>query len=62
MTTYPIKIIQVFRVEREIIVDVEAESEDDAVELQQEEDAPSVDDPGWKSPWTLENEEVYPAG
>lgn len=61
MSTHQVKIVQVFRVAREIVIDVEAVSKADAVQYQMEQDAPSSSDPRWKSEWTLENEEVFPA-
>lgn len=61
MSTHPVRIVQVFRVEREIVIDVEAASKDDAVEYQMEEDAPPSSDPRWKSEWTLQSEDVLPA-
>lgn len=45
-----VRIVQVFRVEREIIVETEFFEEDDI-------DTPSFDDPRWTSKWSLENEE-----
>ncbi|WP_263588850.1 hypothetical protein [Sphingopyxis sp. GC21] len=61
MTSHDIRIIQVFRVEREIVVKVRAADAQAAIDLQSESDAPAFDDPGWRSSWTLENEEVVEA-
>lgn len=58
MTSHDIRIVQVFRVEREIIIAVKALDVKTAVEKQSESDAPAFDDPRWRSSWTLENEEV----
>lgn len=58
MTSQNIRVVQVFRVEREIVLAVEAPDEQAAVEIQSESDAPAFDDPRWRSTWTLQNEEV----
>ena len=54
---YPVTIVQVFRVEREITVKIEAASPEEAVEIQELREAPSWNE-GWKSTWNLMNEEV----
>lgn len=61
MTTHRIRIAQVFRVEREILVDIEAASLFGAIELQSQGDGPAFGDPRWESRWSLENEGVDPA-
>jgi hypothetical protein len=43
-----VKVIQTFRVEREIVVEVEAPTKREAVDLQEGSDAPDYDDPRWK--------------
>lgn len=58
MTAHDIRVVQVFRVEREIVITVEAPDVGTAIETQSESDAPAFDDPRWRSSWTLENEEV----
>lgn len=58
MTAHAIRIVQVFRVEREIVVTVDAAGEQAAVDLQSESDAPPFDDRRWRSSWSLENEHV----
>lgn len=60
MTSHKVRIVQVFRVEREIIVAVDAPDMQTAIDVQEESDAPGFDDPGWQSSWTLENEAVTP--
>jgi hypothetical protein len=55
---HQVRITQVFRVERQIVVAVAAPDAAAAVELQSGDDAPSFDAPGWESAWTLENEQV----
>lgn len=56
-----IRIVQVFRVEREIVISVEAQNLQMAIDKQSESEAPALDDPRWRSSWTLENEEVSAA-
>lgn len=58
MTSHHIRIVQVFRVEREIVVSVEAPDSQAAIDIQSESDAPAFDDPRWRSSWSLENEAV----
>lgn len=58
MTTHRLRIVQVFRVERQIIVEVEAPDPQSAIDHQMEEDAPHSNDPRWKSQWTIENEHI----
>ncbi len=58
MTSHKVLIVQVFRVEREIIVAVDPPDMQTAIDVQEESHAPGFDDPGWQSSWTLENEAV----
>lgn len=60
MSSFKIRVIQVFRVETEIVMEVEAESQEHAVERV---DLGEVDKPDhfqWKQDWNLLNEEVRP--
>jgi len=61
MTAHSLQIVQVFRVERTIILSVEAPDEQAAIDRQSEGDAPAFDDPRWRASWTLENELIEPA-
>jgi len=61
MTAHSLRIVQVFRVERTIILTVEAPDKQAAIDLQSESDSPAFDDPGWQAIWTLEDEQVEPA-
>jgi len=61
MISHDIRIVQTFRVEREIVIAVEARDLQTAIETQSESDAPAFDDPRWRSSGTLENEEVATA-
>jgi hypothetical protein len=57
-----IRITQVFRAERQIVISVRAPDVETAVETQSGDEAPAHDDPRWKeSSRTLENEAVEPA-
>lgn len=60
MTSHQVRIVQIFRVEREIMVTVDAPDMQTAIDIQAENEAPSVDDPGWQSSWTLESDAVTP--
>jgi hypothetical protein len=55
---FTVVVTQVYRVERTILVEVEAEDEESAIEQQRQEDAPDFDHPGWRSGWDLQNETV----
>lgn len=55
---FTVVVSQVYRVERTILVEVDAEDEESAIEQQSLEAAPNFDDPGWKSEWDLQNEDV----
>lgn len=61
MTLHRIRIVQVFRVEREIVITTEATDMQSAIDGQSESAAPGFNDRRWVSSWTLENEEVEPA-
>jgi hypothetical protein len=62
MPMQKIRITQVTRVERSIVIDVEAATMDEAVEKQSESEAPGHDDPRWTVDRdSLENETVEPA-
>ena len=61
MTAHTLQIVQVFRVERTIIISVEAPDEQVAIDRHSEGDSPAFDDPRWRATWTLENEMVEPA-
>ncbi|WP_336963692.1 hypothetical protein [Sphingobium aquiterrae] len=62
MTSHEIRIVQVFRVERAIVVSVDAPDCQTAIDIQSEGDVPSFADVRWGSLWTLENEQVEAAG
>lgn len=51
---------QVYRVERSIVMEVDAETPEAALESVDsgEVDVPSFDNPSWKSGWDLQNEET----
>ena len=62
MAMHKLRITQVTRVERSIEIEVEAGTLQEAIELQQESDAPSAGDPRWKTDRDeLMNEEVEAA-
>jgi len=58
MPKHKLLIVQVLRVERHIVVDVEADTLDAAIECQENDDAPPYEDPGWVGRVDLENETV----
>ena len=58
MATFPVEIVQTYRVERRIIVDVEADDLQAALDKQAEEAAPDYDDKGWIESCDLQNEDV----
>lgn len=64
MSTYKIKIVQGYRAMREIVIEVEADYEFEAIELIQSGsmDVPHFDDPRWKTGWDLQNEEYFGEG
>lgn len=61
MTAHDIRIVQVFRVEREIVMAVEAVDCQAAIDQQSEGDAPDFHDQRWKETWALESEDVAAA-
>lgn len=61
MATFPVEIVQVYRATRRIVVGVEAEDLESAVEEQAANDAPAFDDPRWRTGWELQNEDVADA-
>lgn len=60
MTSHAIRVVQVYRVEREIVVSRDAPDMQSAIDGQCVDDAPAFDDPRWRETWTLENEQVEP--
>lgn len=58
MPKFRVKVTQVYRVEKWITVDVEADTADDAIETYASGDAPSSSLPGWEDHWSLQNEVV----
>jgi hypothetical protein len=64
MLKYPVQLTQTFRVQRTITIEVEAKSQQEALEYVQEgvdvqtnaDLTPQFRDPGWKECWKLENE------
>ncbi len=58
-----LRMTQVFRVERNIVMEVDAPDAPDAVErfYDGEIDTPNFNDPRWRTRWDLENEDVEPA-
>lgn len=59
--TFPVKVVQVLKATREIVVAVEADDLESAVEQQEEDAALDFDDPRWKTTWDLQHEEVSAA-
>jgi|GEM_PF-4452177 len=57
MPIFKAKITQVYRVEKWITIDIEAENEDEAIDTLNEGDSPSSSEP-WEDHWSLENETV----
>ena len=55
---FKLAVTQVCRVERITAVEVEADSLEDAIEIQQESDAPAYDDPCWVEHVDLMHEEI----
>jgi len=56
MPTFNVRVRQVLRVDRFIILAIEADSLEDAIDLQSESDAPGEDDPRWVCVSDLMNE------
>jgi len=61
VTAHRIRIVQVYRVEREIVVELDAPDAQTAIDIKSAQDAPAFADRRWQSNWTLENEEVEAA-
>ncbi|GAA4134646.1 hypothetical protein ACFFTN_13120 [Aminobacter aganoensis] len=63
MAMHRIRIVQVFKATRIIEIEVEAEDQDEAIEVVSSGaiDTPHFDDPHWNTGWDLQNEEVEPA-
>jgi hypothetical protein len=59
MSKQTVTIIQVFRTERRITVEVDAEDHESAIEEFQSgsADVPDFDDPRWKTGWNLQSED-----
>lgn len=61
MTKFSLKVTQVFKCTRTIIVEREDTDLQNAIEEQQMADAPDFRDPGWEEEWEIQNEEVEAA-
>ncbi len=63
MTRHAVKIVQVFKATREIVVLLEADTLENALDLvaSGSVDAQPFDHPDWSTSWDLQNEEVDPA-
>ena len=61
MQSFKVKVVQIFRVEREIIIDVMAVSSEAACELVDTGDVDKPDPSVWSDHWALEGEAVEPA-
>ena len=57
MPKFPIRIVQTFRVRQEIVVDVEADTADEAPGKQAKAATPSAN-AGWQQEWDLQDEDV----
>ncbi|GGD82346.1 hypothetical protein [Croceicoccus mobilis] len=57
MPVFKAKITQIYRVEKWITIDIEAEDEEEAIDTLNERDSPSSSDP-WEDHWSLENEVI----
>jgi hypothetical protein len=60
MAKFNVRVRQVYRVEREIIVTIEADTPEEALEDQAANESPDFNHPDWRTGWELENEEVHP--
>ena len=59
MAMHKIKITQTIRMERSIVIEVEADSLEEAIESQQASEAPADVNPGWSTiAYNLVNEDV----
>ncbi|RIA46196.1 hypothetical protein DFR49_0729 [Hephaestia caeni] len=61
MPTFRVKVTQVYRVEKWITIDVDADNADGAIETCASDEAPCSSLPGWEDRWELQNETVEPA-
>lgn len=61
MQSFKVKVVQIFRVEREVTMDVMAVSSEVACELVDTGDVDKPDRSAWNDHWTLESEAVEPA-
>lgn len=63
MGTFKVEVTHIGRYERRVVVEVEAESLDEAVERVEsgDVDAPAFDDPRWTTGYDIQNEQVLPA-
>jgi hypothetical protein len=63
MPTFKVRVTQVFRAERQITIEVEADDKASAIELLDSGslDTPSFDDPRWNTGWDLQSEAVAAA-
>lgn len=60
MAQHKIRLTQVFRVERTMIVEAAGEDPFDAADTNALADSPGFDDPRWNETWSLQSEEVAP--
>lgn len=58
MPTFRVRVTQVYRVDKSITVNVEADTAEGAIETCQSGEAPCFSLPGWQEYWELENETV----
>jgi len=58
MTIFRVRVTQVFRVEKWIVMEVEAATREEALEKFEEGESPCSSLPGWQASWDLQNEEV----
>ena len=58
MTKHRLIVVQIFKAIREVTIEVEAATREDARKQQYEADAPGFDDPGWRTTWDLQHEGV----
>lgn len=58
MALFNVRIIQNYHVHRRIVVPVEADDLESAIEQQSSDEAPDFDDPRWLTGWDLDDENV----
>jgi hypothetical protein len=58
MSKFRVKIVQVFRVEREAIIEVEAATYDEALAKVDDGEVDKPEWSAWKDDWQLQNEDV----